>query len=133
MSFVNWFLSFVKGHRALKFCIVGGATFALYNVLMYLLVEYGAVAVAAATIPSYLLAVLFNYLAHYLWTFGTHSPHLSVLIRYVVMVASGFFFNFIGVSILVSEGAAHYLIIQNLVLVGVTVWNFVLSHTWVFK
>jgi len=119
--------------RTLRFGVVGVLTAVLHYGLLYVGVEALQLSATVASSLGFVVAVIFNYMMHYSWTFGEPAPHGRTLRRYLVMITCGFLINaavmYAGVHWLV----LHYLLTQALALVVVVLWNFVLSNVWVFR
>lgn len=118
---------------ALRFGVVGVLTAVLHYGLLYGGVELLSLGATLASSLGFLVAVIFNYLMHYSWTFAEPAPHGRTLRRYLVMISCGFLLNgaimFAGVHWL----GWHYLLTQAVALVAVVLWNFTLSSLWVFR
>jgi putative flippase GtrA len=117
----------------IRFLIVGTITPVLYYALFYLTVEFHVFSISTASIFCYLLAIAFNYIAHYAWTFDTSSSHFSVGPKYIAMVGLGLLINWSAMTFLVSNYESGYLIIQFFVLILIAVFNYILSRFWVFE
>jgi len=119
--------------RVFRFGVVGVLTAVLHYGLLYGGVEALQLNATLASSLGFVVAVIFNYMMHYSWTFGEPAPHGRTLRRYLVMITCGFLINaavmYAGVHWLV----LHYLLTQALALVVVVLWNFVLSNVWVFR
>jgi len=119
--------------RVFRFGVVGVLTAVLHYGLLYGGVEALQLNATLASSLGFVVAVIFNYLMHYSWTFEEPAPHGRTLRRYLVMITCGFFINaavmYAGVQWLV----LHYLLTQALALIVVVLWNFVLSNVWVFR
>ena len=118
---------------AVRFGVVGVATAVLHYGLLYAGVEVFRLGATLASSIGFVVAVVFNYLMHYSWTFAEPAPHGRTLARYLVMIGCGF-----GINALVMYGgvhwlALHYLVTQAVALVAVVLWNFCLSNLWVFR
>lgn len=117
---------------ALRFALTGGATFVFYNVLLITFVELLHLSLVGGSAAAYLISLLVNYALHYTWTFSAKRRHTETSWKYVVMVATGFFFNFFVMWIAQKKGW-NYLLVQNLTLTLIIIWNFLISRFWVFK
>ncbi len=119
--------------RSLRFGTVGAATAALYYGLLYTGVEYlvlNAVLVSALVYP---VALVFNYLMHYRWTFAASSPHTTALKRYLFMTGCGFLINVSTMYVGVSVFQANYLLVQAAAMGVIVAWNYAMSSLWVFR
>lgn len=118
---------------SVRFGIVGVLTAAIHYGLLYTGVELVGLGATLASSVGFVVAVIFNYLMHYSWTFGEPAPHGTTLWRYMVMVGCGFLIN----AVLMYGGMRwldwHYLLVQTCAFVVVIVWNFSVSSLWVFR
>jgi putative flippase GtrA len=116
-----------------RFGVVGVVTALVHYGLLYAGVEALQLNVTLASSLGFVVAVIFNYLMHYSWTFEHSAPHGRTLARYLVMIGCGFVINgaamYSGVQLL---GYA-YLWVQAAALVLVIGWNFTVSNLWVFR
>ena len=119
--------------RAFRFGIVGVLTAVLHYGVLYLGVEAASLNATFASSLGFVVAVIFNYLMHYNWTFAEPAPHGRTLGRYLVMITCGFTIN-AGIMFASEQWwSLHYLLAQAVALVMVVLWNFVVSNTWVFR
>lgn len=117
----------------LRFGFVGGTTAILCLGLTFGLVEFFGVSATIASTFSLFLAVCYNYLLHYHWTFTSDAPHGYVLIKYLVMCAGGLLLNALIMHFGVTWGALHYMIVQMFAAVMVILWSMCVSSIWVFR
>ena len=113
--------------------MVGVLTAILHYGVLYGAVELLGMGATSASSLGFLVAVIFNYLMHYSWTFAEPAPHGRTLRRYLVMVGCGFMINALLMYAGVHWLSLHYLLTQALALVAVVLWNFILSNVWVFR
>jgi putative flippase GtrA len=118
--------------RSVRFIVVGLLTAILYYAVFYLVVEFNILSISAASAFCYLLAIIFNYITHYTWTFGSSSSHFSVGPKYVAMVGFGLLINWGFMTFLASHYGSEYLLIQFFVLIGIAIFNYILGRFWVF-
>jgi len=119
--------------KTLRFGVVGALTAVLHYGLLYIGVEALQLNVTVASSLGFVVAVIFNYLMHYSWTFDEPAPHGRTLRRYLVMIGCGFLINGAVMYAGVHWAALNYLLTQALALVVVVSWNFVMSNVWVFR
>lgn len=117
----------------MRFGVVGVVTAVLHYGLLYAGVEGLQLDVTLASSLGFIVAVIFNYLMHYSWTFAHSAPHGRTLGRYLVMIGCGFVINatvmYAGVQVL----AFQYLLVQAAALLVLVAWNFSVSNVWVFR
>jgi putative flippase GtrA len=75
-----------------RFAVVGAATAGLYLGLIWIGMAAGLSAVLAS-IPAFLIAVGFNYVAHKRWTFSNDQTHTHTGPRYIAMIVGGLAIN----------------------------------------
>ncbi len=119
----------------LRFATVGLVTAGIhYGVLALLVQAWGWNSTAASSL-GFAIAVGFNYLMHYHWTFSTDAapvPHGRALFRYACMIAGGFCINGLLMLLASEVWAWHYLLAQALALAAVVTWNYLLASRWVY-
>ena len=117
----------------LRFLLVGGSTALLYLGLTYALVEVAGQHATLASTIALAVAICYNYLLHYHWTFATDAPHGRVLVRYLFMCAGALMVNGVIMHYGTSELSVHYMFVQLLAAVGVTTWSISLGALWVYR
>ena len=116
-----------------RFGVVGVLTAVLHYGLLYIGVEMLRLGATVSSSLGFIVAVVFNYMMHYSWTFAEPAPHGQTLRRYLVMISCGFLINALVMYAGVHWLVLHYLITQALALVTVVVWNYTMSSLWVFR
>ncbi len=119
--------------RLTRFALVGVATAGIYYGLAWLVFAHtGSGALLASSIAC-VTALVFNYHAHYHWTFTADAPHGPLLVRYLVMVSVGTVLNglvmYWGVDVL----AGNFFLVQTIAAVTMVSWSLCLSTLWVFR
>ena len=129
-----------RGFAALsgRFAVVGVITAILHYGILYILVQWGAWDSTLASSLGFVVAVSFNYLMHYHWTFSAGAdaepvPHGRALVRYCCMITGGFLLNGLVMYAATDIVSWHYLLAQLLAFAVVISWNFTLANTWVFR
>lgn len=117
----------------LRFLLVGGSTALLYLGLTYAMVEFAGLHATLASTIALAVAICYNYLLHYHWTFATDAPHGRVLVRYLLMCVGALVVNGLIVHYGISELSLHYMLVQLLAAVGVTTWSISLGALWVYR
>ncbi len=117
----------------LRFLLVGGSTALLYLGLTYALVEVAGLHATLASTIALAVAICYNYLLHYHWTFATDAPHGRVLVRYLFMCVGALMVNGVIMHYGTSELSVHYMFVQLLAAVGVTTWSISLGALWVYR
>jgi putative flippase GtrA len=117
----------------LRFILVGGSTAALNLGLMLALVEGAALQVTLASTITCIVAICYNYFAHYHWTFTSDLPHGRSLVRYLVMCAAGVSLNGLIMHIGAEVMGLQYMLVQITSGVILVCWSVSMSSIWVFK
>ncbi len=124
--------------RGLRFGTVGVLTAALHYGVLFCGVVLAGLGSTLASSLGFVVAVCFNYVMHYHWTFAAAegqapAPHGRSLRRYLVMIACGFVINASAMFACVHLLHWHYLAAQGVALVALVSWNFTVANNWVFK
>jgi putative flippase GtrA len=117
----------------MRFILVGGGTAALYFGIFYLLVYSAIVHTTIAGLLACLIAIIFNYVLHYSWTFASNAPHGKVLYRYLAMQLGSLCLNGLIIHYGIKWLPVHFLIVQCLAAVATIFWNLCLSSLWVYR
>ena len=116
-----------------RFLLVGASTTALYFGILLAGVELLALPITLASSVACIIAIIYNYLLHYRWTFASEAPHGVVLGRYLLMNLGGLMINgsimYFGVPML----GVHYLWVQLLAAALMIGWTLTLSSLWVYR
>jgi putative flippase GtrA len=119
--------------RLVRFALVGVTTAAIFYGLAWLVFNYtGSGAMISSSIAC-IAALVFNYHAHYHWTFSAEAPHGAVLARYLVMVSLGTVLNGAIMHWGVDVRGGNFFLVQSVAAAGVVAWNLCLSSLWVFR
>jgi putative flippase GtrA len=116
-----------------RFVFVGGSTAALCLGLTWALVEGLAMDTTIASTIALLVAVCYNYVLHYHWTFGSEAPHGVVLLKYLAMCVGALVVNALVMEVGVQVTSVHYLAVQIVAAGMVALWSLTISATWVFR
>lgn len=119
--------------QLVRFLFVGTITTALYFGVLLVAVEIAHVPVIIASSIACIIAILFNYVCHYRWTFRSTAPHRRVLTRYALMNVGSFVLN-AGVMAFGTEVLKwHYLIVQFFAMGMLVAWTMTASALWVYR
>ena len=113
-----------------KYAIVGLSTAAVYGISLWvssLLLGLGLYSV----VVSYLLAIVFNYLMNYKWTFVSDATHRLAVSKYLVMVSIGGVVNMAVVWLGLRVGY-DFLFVQLFAISVICFFNYVMSQRWVY-
>jgi putative flippase GtrA len=118
--------------RLAKFAVVGATGTVVYYATLWPAVEILQLSVLLASSLSFFIVTLENYVLHYVWTFGSITPHRTALPRFVLMNAVGFGLNWGTMYLGVETLSLNYLLVQGIAIIIVVSWNFVVSSLWIF-
>lgn len=110
----------------------------LHYWVLYALVHGMGWGSTLASSLGFVIAVAFNYLMHYYWTFSRGggdgpAPHGRALARYACMITGGFLLNALTMQLLTGLLQWHYLLAQLPAYAVIITWNFILANRWVFR
>lgn len=119
--------------QLLRFATVGFLTASLYAFILIVAVEaVGALPAVGAGI-AYVLAIGFNYVAHYVWTYKTDQPHRSTAPRYLISIVIFFCINVFATASLPAILGVGYGAVQILLMLCTAVATFITLSKWVFS
>lgn len=123
----------VDAPRFIRHLLVGGTSAVLLLGLTWLFVDGLKLQVVLGSSFAVILTGLYNYSMQYHWTFSSDAPHGGVLVKYLLMcvgilIINGLVMHF-GVKVLL----LHYLVVQFLANVAMTLWSFSIGSLWVFR
>lgn len=119
--------------RLVRFGVVGGTTALIYISIGQSLVRLGGLEETLASSMTFVLAIIFNFFAHKLWTFEDRSGYGATVPRYVLTVGCGFIIQAVVTFVAVEIMGLFYLVTQVLAIACVVSWNFLMFHGWVFR
>jgi len=122
----------IDTNRLFRFSVTGGVCAALHFFLTWMFVDGLQLPITLSSTIAFVLAGIYNYSAHYYWTFSSDAPHGWVLVKYLMMVSGGMFINGVVMYLGVMFLPVHYLAVQFLAAVCVAAWSFVAGSFWVF-
>lgn len=117
----------------LRFGSIGLLTAALYAFLLILAVEVASFSPAVGVAIAYVLAVLFNYCAHYYWTYGSERGHRATGVRYLAVITIIFAINVTATAFLPNWLGVSYWFAQLLLGVMMAAMTFISLSYWVFS
>jgi len=115
-----------------RYVIVGLTTPVLYLLLLWLIVHLTSIAHWLASSASYLLAVIYQFYMHSLYTFKVAS-NVANFQKFIITVLTGILLSYLLMEAL-PFWIDNQLIISAFVIVVVTpIFNFILFSNWVFS
>lgn len=118
--------------KLLRFGVTGLAGAATFFAILLPLVEWLKINPALATTAAFAVAVVQNYLFHYLWTFKSDKAHSRAAPRFLVASVLGLLVNGGVVWAGTTYLGLHYLVTQFVAIGVVITLNYLLAELWVF-
>lgn len=122
-----------KYREATRFLLAGALATALQYLLLVALVELSLLAPVAASLVSYGVAALANYLLNYYLTFSCQTAHRIALGRFVAVAAVGLGANGMIMHLGTHLLQWHYLPVQLAATVVVLLWNYLAHSVWTYR
>ncbi len=119
--------------QGLRFAVSGGIGAAINLLSLSVFVSFFHLAHPVAFLAANLLSVIFVFFANKYFTFRDQSgDHGSQAIKFIAVYGPAIVFNTLLASGLHALGM-HYFIAELIAIVIVTVWNYILSHGFIFR
>lgn len=119
--------------KALRFCVVGGASSLLYAAIAVVLVSGLQVSPKLASVFSYLGSLPLNFVGNRRFTFQSGGAFYDEAFRFIALHATGAAVAFASMSLATDYLGGHYLIGVVFAVVLVPAVNFVVANAWVFR
>ncbi len=117
-----------------KYSIVGVMGTFIDLASLYFFVEYLHIAVIPASVLSFLLAVVNNFLLNKSWTFRNRSSNYRKLfIKFLIVSVIGLLLTVSSMYVLVHVIGIWYMIAKALTSLVVLTWNFLGNKLWTFS
>lgn len=117
-----------------KFGIVGVIAFIIDYSLLYILTEYFNVFYLFSSIVSFIVSLLFNYIASIKWVFDVNKKQgLKEISTFVILSVIGLGINQLGLYLMVEKIAIHYMISKIVTTIIVMIWNFITRKIFIEK
>lgn len=117
-----------------KYAIVGITGTFIDLAALYLLVEYGRMEVITASVISFLLAVVNNFILNKAWTFQNKSTNYRKLfIKFLIVSIVGLLLTIVCMYILVHMAKIWYMFAKAITSIIVLTWNFLGNKFWTFR
>lgn len=118
----------------IKYAIVGVVGTAIDLGALYLLVEYAQMDVILASVLSFLLAVVNNFMLNKAWTFRNKSKNYRKLfIKFLIVSLVGLLLTIFCMHLLVNVANVWYMLAKVLTSLIVLSWNFLGNKFWTFS
>lgn len=119
--------------RLMRFGVTGGVTSVIYFGLIYLLVGTWGMNPTAASVFSFVPAILYNYVSHKYWSFESSGSHQTSLPRFAVVTTVGMCINSGMIYVGTETMNAPFPPVQAAAIAALLVWNYVMFSRWVFS
>ena len=120
-------------YKFLIFVFVGGIATVIQYIVMILLIELSLCNVLFASVISYCIGAIVNYILNYHFTFKATQPHIAIFPKFLVTAIIGLIINTIIINYLMQFNYLHYLFAQGIATVLVLIWNYLVNNYWSFK
>ncbi|CNK47546.1 GtrA-like protein [Yersinia enterocolitica] len=119
----------------IKFCLVGGATMAIYFLFIWFVESFVGLSYLIAVSMAYFFSVLFHFLASKYFTFSTATRGYSksLLVRYLFLLLINYLITMFVVSFFVEQLQLSPYIAVCVSAVFTILTGYLLSRYWVFK
>lgn len=119
--------------QGLKFAICGGIGASIDLVSLTILVEFFEFSPHWGYVISTLLAVSIVFVGNKFFTFRNHEKrYVSQILKFALVYGCAVIFN-VGLSSLFFISGIHYVVSKIFAIGIVAVWNYSLSHGFIFK
>ena len=126
-------LSAILGSSFVRFGSFGAVATLVHVVIFTVLVESFAVAPVRASIPAFLCAMLFSYVANSKWTFRVDVEHGTHLHRYALVSLFGLALNTLITYVVVDVLRLWYGVALALVVAAVPLMTYLLNRHWTYR
>lgn len=116
-----------------RYFIVGCLATVLHLLILYLLVEFLFIDALIATSTGFIIAVIFNYICQYHWTFKAEGPHKKTFFRFISVALTMLALNALLFWVMTENLLLPYLIAQLIATGVVFICNFGINRSYTFK
>jgi len=117
---------------ALRFGAVGLVGVVVNETLLHALHVWAQAPVTFAAIAATEAAILINYTANELWTFGLR-PDAGRLVRYQLTSLAGLVISLVTLQVLLAVTPLRLLVANLVAIAAATTWNFAVNFTWTWS
>ena len=117
----------------LCFGLVGAFATLIHVSIFMMLVEIIGVSPVLASIPSFLVAMLFSYAANHRWTFQASTLHAIYLPRFSLVSVTGMSINVFITYMVVNLLGLEYGVALVMVVTSIPILTYLLNKNWTFK
>jgi len=122
----------IVSRELVGFAILGGFTFAIDLVLLWLLRTYTALPIPVAVSASYLVAFGLNFLLNRTVNFRSHAPVGTQAVRYALVVAGDYAFT-VGITWILTRAGWDFRLARITAAACVALFTYTAARWWVFR
>jgi len=118
----------------LKYCVVGASGTVVDVGSLFLLVQYGHMAILMATTIAFTISVINNFTWNKIWTFRNKSTNYrKQFIKFFLVACIGLCITLMCMYIQVAKLGVFYIYAKLITSVVVLTWNFMANKYWTFQ
>jgi len=131
---ISWSLVSLNltGNRFIRYVLVGGTTFAMDFILLYLLHGKVGISLGIATSIAYWVAIIYNFFLNRSWTFSVRdmrSLHKHV-VSYLTLLTFNYIFTVVFVSL--ASHSINYLLAKAIAVLIQMSWTYYVYKRFIF-
>lgn len=120
--------------QIIKFGIVGGIAFLIDYSLLYILTEFFNIYYFYSSIISFIISLIFNYIASIKWVFDVNEKQtIKDIIIFIILSVIGLGINQLVMYIMVELINIYYMISKIGATTIVMIWNFITRKIFIEK
>ena len=117
----------------ISYAVVGGMGTVAHYCVLFILHEWLAIAVLAATTAGAVVGAIVNYLLNYFFTFKSEQKHLATASRFFSIALLGLLLNYVTMATLNAIAPWHYFISQLIATLLVLILGYACNKYWTFS
>lgn len=119
--------------EAVRFAIVGTLTATMYFVNTILMINIFGLHPVISVSTSYIISIIFNYLAHYYWTYRSSVQQTKAFARYIVLGVTIMTMNATITYIFNDILEINYIIGQVVFVIMTLAVTFLVQRHWIYR
>ncbi len=120
--------------QILKFGVVGVVAFLIDYSLLYVLTEFMSIHYMISSIISFIISLIFNYIASIYWVFDVKQKQtFKEIIIFTILSVIGLGINQLVMYLMTDVGNIYYMFSKLVATAVVMVWNFVTRKIFIEK
>ncbi|MBU5444368.1 GtrA family protein [Paenibacillus sp. MSJ-34] len=124
---------FIFNKEFITFAGVGIFTTILHIVIYYVLTELLKINAIIASIPAFIISMIFSYIANHKWTFQVVKEHVRYFPKYIAVATMGLLLNLLLIFIVVNLLKFSNIIGVLVVVLIVPPFNYIVNKFWTFR